>query len=243
MLPEPIEKFLRGDSFFSICLIKSIEKLGLFGWRKRDTAQALDQFIRRDRLSPLGLGDRFQELRLELRRNLECFIRFARKDGDDGALGQGIPLDDYLSAYDGSGSELHRCHDTPAHRRTGDNPGIEEVQRMARSKSSKAWLRRHVNDPYVHRAKAQGYRSRSAYKLIEIAKRDKLAHPGDTVVDLGAAPGGWAQALAERVGRAGRVIAVDLLEIAPIPGVTGFGYGPQLERGERDRPGPQHPLV
>src|SRR2546425_4964678 len=91
---------------------------------------------------------------------------------------------------------------------------------MARSKSSKAWLKRHVNDPYVHRAKAHGYRSRAAYKLIEIAKRDRLLSPGAAVVDLGAAPGGWAQALAERAGRAGRVIAVDLLEIAPIPGVT-----------------------
>jgi 23S rRNA (uridine2552-2'-O)-methyltransferase len=91
---------------------------------------------------------------------------------------------------------------------------------MTRSKSSSDWIRRHVNDPYVHRAKAHGYRSRAAYKLIEIAKRDGLARPGDTVVDLGAAPGGWAQALAERVGRPGRVIAVDLLEIAPIPGVT-----------------------
>ena len=91
---------------------------------------------------------------------------------------------------------------------------------MARSKSSSAWLKRHVSDPYVHRARAEGYRSRSAYKLIEIAKRDRLARPGDQVVDLGAAPGGWAQALAERVGRSGRVIAVDLLEIAPIPGVT-----------------------
>jgi len=91
---------------------------------------------------------------------------------------------------------------------------------MARSKSSSAWLKRHVNDPYVHRAKAHGYRSRAAYKLIEIANRDRLARPGDHVVDLGAAPGGWAQALAERVGRSGRVIAVDLLEIAPIPGVT-----------------------
>ena len=91
---------------------------------------------------------------------------------------------------------------------------------MARSKSSSAWLKRHVNDPYVHRARAQGYRSRAAYKLIEIAKRDRLARPGDDVVDLGAAPGGWAQALSERVGRSGRVIAVDLLEIAPIPGVT-----------------------
>ena len=91
---------------------------------------------------------------------------------------------------------------------------------MARSKSSSAWLKRHVNDPYVHRARAHGYRSRAAYKLIEIAKRDKLARPGDAVVDLGAAPGGWSQGLIERVGRAGRVIAVDLLEIAPIPGVT-----------------------
>ena len=91
---------------------------------------------------------------------------------------------------------------------------------MARSKSSNAWLRRHVNDPYVHRARAQGYRSRAAYKLIEIAERDALARPGDTVVDLGAAPGGWAQALAERVGRSGRVVVVDLLEVTPIPGVT-----------------------
>ena len=91
---------------------------------------------------------------------------------------------------------------------------------MARSKSSSAWLKRHVTDPYVHRAKAQGYRSRAAYKLLELLKRDGLVHPGDIVVDLGAAPGSWSQVLAERVGRSGRVIAVDLLEIAPIPGVA-----------------------
>ncbi len=91
---------------------------------------------------------------------------------------------------------------------------------MARSKSSGAWLKRHVNDPYVRRARAHGYRARAAYKLIEIAKRDRLARPGDYVVDLGAAPGSWSQALIERVGRTGRVIAVDLLEIIPIPGVT-----------------------
>ena len=91
---------------------------------------------------------------------------------------------------------------------------------MARSKSSSAWLKRHVNDPYVHRARAHGYRSRAAYKLIEIADREGFARPGDAAADLGAAPGGWAQALAERVGRSGRVVAVDLLEIAPIPGVT-----------------------
>lgn len=107
---------------------------------------------------------------------------------------------------------------------------------MARSKSSKAWLKRHVNDPYVHRARAHGYRSRAAYKLIEIAKRDRLLPPGAVVVDLGAAPGGWAQALAERVGRSGCVVAVDLLEVAPIPGVTAirgdFGDAAVLERIE-----------
>src|SRR6266852_6928451 len=91
---------------------------------------------------------------------------------------------------------------------------------MARSKSSSAWLKRHVNDPYVHRAKTHGYRSRAAYKLIEIADREGFARPGDAVVDLGAAPGGWAQVLANRVVASGRVMAVDLLEIAPIPGVT-----------------------
>ncbi|HEY6720303.1 MAG TPA: RlmE family RNA methyltransferase [Burkholderiales bacterium] len=91
---------------------------------------------------------------------------------------------------------------------------------MARTKSSSAWLRRHLTDPYVRKSNAEGYRSRAAYKLIEIANRDRLARPGETVVDLGAAPGSWSQALIERVGRSGRVIAVDLLEIMPVPGVT-----------------------
>jgi 23S rRNA (uridine2552-2'-O)-methyltransferase len=91
---------------------------------------------------------------------------------------------------------------------------------MARTKSSSAWLRRHVSDPYVHKAKAEGYRSRAAYKLIEIAERDRLLRPGAMVVDLGAAPGGWSQALVERVGRSGRVIAIDFRELQPIPGVT-----------------------
>jgi len=91
---------------------------------------------------------------------------------------------------------------------------------MARSKSSKAWLKRHVSDPYVRKAAAQGYRARSAFKLLEVVNRDGLARPGDTVVDLGAAPGSWSQVLAERVGKPGRVIAVDLLEVAAVPGVT-----------------------
>lgn len=87
------------------------------------------------------------------------------------------------------------------------------------AKSSKQWLRRHVTDPYVRQAKAQGYRSRAAFKLIEIDQREKLFRPGMTVVDLGAAPGGWSQVAAERVKPGGRVIAVDLLPIAPISGV------------------------
>lgn len=91
---------------------------------------------------------------------------------------------------------------------------------MARSKSSAAWLKRHVNDPYVHRAEAQGYRSRSAFKLLELDARDRFLAPGQRVVDLGAAPGGWSQVAAAKVGRTGTVIAVDLLEMAPIDGVT-----------------------
>jgi 23S rRNA (uridine2552-2'-O)-methyltransferase len=88
------------------------------------------------------------------------------------------------------------------------------------AKSNKQWLRRHVTDPYVRKARAQGYRSRAAYKLMEIDAREKLLRPGMTVLDLGAAPGGWSQVAAESVGRSGRVVAVDLLPIAPISGVT-----------------------
>ena len=88
------------------------------------------------------------------------------------------------------------------------------------AKSSKAWLRRHVSDPYVKQARKQGYRSRAAFKLIEIDSRERLFRPGQTVLDLGAAPGGWSQVAAEKVTPQGRVIAIDVLEIAPISGVT-----------------------
>lgn len=91
---------------------------------------------------------------------------------------------------------------------------------MTRAKASKAWMREHVNDPYVRRAQADGYRSRAAYKLREIAVRDKLFKPGMTVVDLGAAPGGWARVAAQLVAPGGRVFAVDLLEIEPLLGVS-----------------------
>jgi 23S rRNA (uridine2552-2'-O)-methyltransferase len=88
------------------------------------------------------------------------------------------------------------------------------------AKSDKRWLRRHVSDPYVRAAKKQGYRSRAAFKLLEIDAREKLLRPGMTVVDLGAAPGGWSQVAAEKVKPGGRVIAIDLLPIVPISGVT-----------------------
>lgn len=91
---------------------------------------------------------------------------------------------------------------------------------MTGPRSNKAWLRRHVTDSYVRRAREAGYRSRAAYKLMEIDDRERIFRIGDRVIDLGAAPGSWSQLAAQRVGRGGRVIAVDLLPIAPISAVS-----------------------
>ena len=88
------------------------------------------------------------------------------------------------------------------------------------AKSSKQWLHRHVTDPYVRKAKEKGYRSRAAFKLLELDEKERVFGPGMLVVDLGAAPGGWSQVAAARVKPGGRVIAIDLLPIAPISGVT-----------------------
>ncbi len=91
---------------------------------------------------------------------------------------------------------------------------------MKPTRTSKGWMREHLNDPWVKRAQAEGWRSRAAFKLIQIDDKDKLLRPGMTVVDLGATPGGWSQVAAKRVGAAGRVIALDLLPLEPIRGVT-----------------------
>ncbi|MGE0558912.1 MAG: RlmE family RNA methyltransferase [Burkholderiales bacterium] len=91
---------------------------------------------------------------------------------------------------------------------------------MAKNKSNKAWMHEHVTDPYVRRAQTEGMRSRAAYKLQQLAERDRLLKPGMTVVDLGAAPGGWSQVARRATGDAGRVIAVDLLEMTPVAGVS-----------------------
>lgn len=90
---------------------------------------------------------------------------------------------------------------------------------MAKSKSSKRWLSEHFDDPYVRMAQQQGLRSRSAFKLLEMQEKYGLIEPGMTVVDLGAAPGGWCQVVRPLVGAQGRVIGLDLLEMEPLPDV------------------------
>jgi len=90
---------------------------------------------------------------------------------------------------------------------------------MARSKSSGRWLAEHFDDPYVKQAQQQGLRSRAAFKLLELQEKYGLIRPGMTVVDLGAAPGGWCQVARPLVGSQGRVIALDILPMTPVPGV------------------------
>jgi len=88
-----------------------------------------------------------------------------------------------------------------------------------RSLSSKLWLERQLNDPYVARAKREGYRSRAAFKLTEIDDKARVLRKGARVVDLGAAPGGWSQVAAKRVGEKGKVVGIDILPMEPVPGV------------------------
>jgi 23S rRNA (uridine2552-2'-O)-methyltransferase len=91
---------------------------------------------------------------------------------------------------------------------------------VARSKTSQNWLREHFNDPYVKMAQKDGYRSRASYKLLEIQEKDRILRPGNTVIDLGAAPGGWSQVTSRVLGDKGRLIASDILEMDSIPDVT-----------------------
>ena len=90
---------------------------------------------------------------------------------------------------------------------------------MARSKTSKSWLKEHFDDPYVKRSQEEGYRSRASFKLLELQKKDGFIEAGMTVVDLGAAPGGWSQVAAELVGHKGKVIASDILPMDSLAGV------------------------
>lgn len=91
---------------------------------------------------------------------------------------------------------------------------------MKRTKSSADWLREHEKDPYVLKARAEGYRCRAVYKLLELQEKDKIIKPGMRVVDLGAAPGGWSEVAVKLVGKNGQIIAMDILPMEPIEGVT-----------------------
>jgi 23S rRNA (uridine2552-2'-O)-methyltransferase len=111
----------------------------------------------------------------------------------------------------------------------GDGGGASRVLRTKIKKksglkeSSRRWLERHMNDPYVQRSKAEGYRSRAVYKLMEIDERYKILKPGMLIVDLGAAPGGWSQYAARKLGSTDAkplIAAIDYLDVDPIPGVT-----------------------
>ena len=93
-------------------------------------------------------------------------------------------------------------------------------KKHSRSKTSGRWLQEHFDDEYVKKAQKEGYRARAVYKLLEIDEKDRLLKPGMTVVDLGAAPGSWSEVAAQRVGDNGRVIALDILPMDSLPGVT-----------------------
>lgn len=98
---------------------------------------------------------------------------------------------------------------------------VDGLCKMAsRTKHGKSWIERHVNDPYVKKAQQLGYRSRASFKILEIQEQDKIFRPGMTIVDLGAAPGGWSQVITKLVGSKGKTIALDLLEMEPINGVS-----------------------
>lgn len=102
----------------------------------------------------------------------------------------------------------------------GDRSRVKQrLKSKNRSQSSKQWLERQLNDPYVAKAKSEGFRSRAAFKLIEIDDKYRILKKAARVVDLGAAPGGWSQVAAKRVGAEGRVVAIDIQEMAPVAGV------------------------
>lgn len=90
---------------------------------------------------------------------------------------------------------------------------------MAQTKGGRQWMQEHLNDEYVQRAQKEGHRARAIYKLMEMDERDRLIKPGHYVVDLGAAPGSWSEYAVTKIGKKGRVFALDLLEIVPIKGV------------------------
>src|SRR5215469_4295417 len=133
--------------------------------------------------------------------------------------------------------------------------GQPSGSRAKKHRFNKAWMNEHVSDHWVQEAQRLGFRSRAAFKLLELAEKDRLLRPGMTVVDLGAAPGSWCQVLRQRLGPAARIVAIDLLPMDPIAGVA-FRQGPRGRPGDGGggggtsrrapgrlffgRPGPKH---
>src|SRR4249920_1413487 len=113
---------------------------------------------------------------------------------------------DFLAGISGRGVE---CPDSKA----------SPPEEMARSKSSASWMSRHLSDPFVKQAQKDGYRSRSAYKLVELNDKDRLIRPGMRIMDLGSAPGGWSQVAGKLVGEKGRVLATDILPMESLKNV------------------------
>lgn len=109
---------------------------------------------------------------------------------------------------------------TPGSGRGGERVRLKSGQ--GRTVSSRRWLERQLNDPYVHAAKTKGYRSRAAFKLLELDAKFHFLTKGARIIDLGAAPGGWCQVAAEKLGASGHIVAIDILDIEPLPGVRFF---------------------
>jgi 23S rRNA (uridine2552-2'-O)-methyltransferase len=171
----------------------------------------LDQFVRIERA-------------LDLRDHGRCKARIA--DQYDGIERMGAPLQNLAlggrkQSGDRSNFSMSLFHD------------VDSIP-MTRGRANRTWMQEHVRDPYVKRAQAQGLRSRAAFKLLELDAKDRLFSPGQIVVDLGAAPGSWSEIAMRRVGPGGKVIAIDLLEMAPITGVS-FIRGDFAERAALDR--------
>lgn len=109
---------------------------------------------------------------------------------------------------------------TPGSGRGGERVRVKSGK--GRTVSSRRWLERQLNDPYVHAAKTKGYRSRAAFKLVELDDKFHFLKKSARIIDLGAAPGGWSQVASDRLGPAGHIVAIDILEIEPLPGVQFF---------------------
>lgn len=153
--------------------------------------------------------------------NLDEFVRIERAMDFREHRGCQPGGADHHDRIEGVGAAFQRL--APCGRKLACNLSLfhdADSSPMKRGRRSGTWMQEHVNDPYVKRAHAEGLRSRAAFKLLELDAKDHLFRPGQTIVDLGAAPGSWSEIAVRQTGPGGKVIAIDLLEMAPLAGVT-----------------------